>query len=46
MAVGAARYDFARFGFEVARASPRQADMIMVAGTYHTQDGSGTKTFV
>ena len=33
MAVGAARYDFARFGVEVARASPRQADMIMVAGT-------------
>ena len=33
MSVGAARYDFARFGFEVARASPRQADMIMVAGT-------------
>ena len=33
MAVGATRYDFARFGFEVARASPRQADMIMVAGT-------------
>ena len=33
MAVGAARYDFARFGFEVACASPRQADMIMVAGT-------------
>ena len=33
MAVGAARYDFARFGFEVARANPRQADMIMVAGT-------------
>ena len=33
MAVGAARYDFARFGFEVARASPRQAGMIMVAGT-------------
>ena len=33
MAVGAARYDLARFGFEVTRASPRQADMIMVAGT-------------
>ena len=33
MALGAARYDFSRFGFELARASPRQADMIMVAGT-------------
>jgi NADH-quinone oxidoreductase subunit B len=33
MAVGAARHDFARFGFEVTRASPRQADFIMVAGT-------------
>ena len=32
MALGAARYDMARFGFEVARASPRQADMIMVCG--------------
>ena len=31
MSVGAARYDMARF--EVARASPRQADFIMVAGT-------------
>ena len=30
MAVGAARYDFARFGFEVTRASPRQADVIIV----------------
>lgn len=33
MSVGAARYDMARFGFEVARASPRQTDFIMVAGT-------------
>ena len=33
MSVGAARYVMARFGFEVARASPRQADFIMVAGT-------------
>ena len=33
MSVGAARYDMARFGFEVARASPRHADFIMVAGT-------------
>lgn len=33
ISLGAARYDMARFGFEVARASPRQADFIMVAGT-------------
>ena len=33
MSIGAARYDFARFGFEVTRASPRQADVIVVAGT-------------
>ena len=33
MSIGAARYDFARFGFEVTRNSPRQADLIMVAGT-------------
>jgi NADH-quinone oxidoreductase subunit B len=33
MAVGAARFDFARFGFEVTRNSPRQADVIVVAGT-------------
>ena len=33
MSLGAARYDMARFGFEVARASPRQADFGMVAGT-------------
>jgi len=33
MAAGAPRYDFARFGIEVYRASPRQADLIVVAGT-------------
>ncbi len=33
MSVGAARFDFARFGFEVTRSSPRQADVIVVAGT-------------
>lgn len=33
MSTAAARYDFARFGFEVARATPRQADVIIIAGT-------------
>jgi NADH-quinone oxidoreductase subunit B len=33
MATGGARYDFARFGMEVYRATPRQADVIIVAGT-------------
>jgi NADH-quinone oxidoreductase subunit B len=33
MASGAPRHDFARFGVEVYRASPRQADVIVVAGT-------------
>ena len=33
MALGAAHYDMARFGFEVTRNSPRQADLLMVLGT-------------
>jgi NADH-quinone oxidoreductase subunit B len=33
MATAAARYDIARFGSEVFRASPRQADLLIVAGT-------------
>jgi NADH-quinone oxidoreductase subunit B len=33
MSVASAKYDFSRFGFEVARASPRQADVIIIAGT-------------
>jgi NADH-quinone oxidoreductase subunit B len=32
MATGAARYDLARFGMEVFRGSPRQADLMIVAG--------------
>jgi NADH-quinone oxidoreductase subunit B len=32
MATGAANYDLARFGMEVFRASPRQADLMIVAG--------------
>lgn len=33
VSLGAARFDMARFGWEVARSSPRQADFMMVAGT-------------
>src|ERR1700750_2385114 len=32
MATGAAHYDLARYGMEVFRASPRQADLMVVAG--------------
>jgi NADH-quinone oxidoreductase subunit B len=32
MATGAAHYDLGRFGMEVFRASPRQADIMIVAG--------------
>ena len=32
MAAGGARYDLSRFGYEVFRPSPRQADVMIVAG--------------
>ncbi|HHK60158.1 MAG TPA: NADH-quinone oxidoreductase subunit B, partial [Desulfobacterales bacterium] len=33
MATGASRFDLARFGAEVFRPSPRQSDVMIVAGT-------------
>ena len=33
MATGASHFDLSRFGMEIFRASPRQADLMIVAGT-------------
>ena len=44
MAAGAGRFDLARFGAEVFRPSPRQSDVMIVAGTITKKMAPGVKT--
>jgi NADH-quinone oxidoreductase B subunit len=44
MSTGASRHDWARFGVEVARASARQADLIILAGTVVEKMGENLLT--
>ncbi len=44
MATGASRFDLARFGAEVFRPSPRQADVMIVAGTVNWKMAGPIKT--
>jgi NADH-quinone oxidoreductase subunit B len=44
MAMTASHYDVARFGAEVLRFSPRQADLLFVAGTIVDKEGPVLKT--
>jgi len=43
MATGASHYDLARFGAEVYRPSPRQSDLMIVAGTVTKKMGERVK---
>jgi len=43
MSTASAKYDFSRFGFEVTRATPRQADLIIIAGTIVNKMAPGLK---
>ncbi len=44
MATGASRFDLARFGAEVFRPSPRQCDVMIVAGTITKKMAPAVKT--
>jgi len=44
MATGASRFDLARFGAEVFRPSPRQCDVMIVAGTINKKMAPAVKT--
>jgi NADH-quinone oxidoreductase subunit B len=46
MSAAAAKYDWSRFGFEVARATPRQADVIIIAGTIVNKMAPGTEKII